>query len=62
MGERDVLFKMKEMWFYMAYMFEDVEKQAKKIKKSQRLTDYEAAVEELFATKSLIKGAGLFHK
>lgn len=61
-GERDVLFKMKEMWFYMAYMFEDVEKQAKKIKKSQRLTDYEAAVEELFATKSLIKGAGLFHK
>ncbi len=61
-GERDVLFKMKEMWFYMSYMFEDVEKQAKKIKKSQRLTDYEAAVEELFATKSLIKGAGLFHK
>ena len=61
-GERDILFKMKEMWFYMSYMFEDVEKQAKKIKKSQRLTDYEAAVEELFATKSLIKGAGLFHK
>ena len=59
-GERNVLFKMKEMWFYMSYMFEDIEKCAKKIKKSQRLTDYEAAVEELFATKSLIKGAGLF--
>lgn len=59
-GERNVLFKMKEMWFYMSYMFEDVEKSAKKIKKSQRLMDYEAAVEELFATKSLIKGAGLF--
>ena len=42
------------------YMFEDIEKCAKKIKKSQRLTDYEAAIEELFATKSLIKGAGLF--
>ena len=53
---------MKEMWFYMSYMFEDVDKCAKKIKKSQRLGEYEAAVCELFETKSLIKGAGLFSK
>lgn len=61
-GDRNVLFKMKEMWFYMSYMFEDMDKCAKKIKKSQRLGEYEAAVCELFETKSLIKGAGLFSK
>lgn len=47
-GERNVLFKMKELWFYMSPMFSEPEKYAKKIKKSERLSDYEEAVNRLF--------------
>lgn len=47
-GERNVLFKMKELWFYMINVFTDNEKHAKKIKKSQRLSDYDEAVSRLF--------------
>lgn len=47
-GERNVLFKMKELWFYMISLFEHAEKYAKKIKKSERLKDYEKAVDLLF--------------
>ena len=43
-GQRVVLFKMKEIWCYMASMFADCKKQEKKIKKAQSLADYEAAV------------------
>lgn len=59
-GERNVLFKMKEAWFYMSYMFEDHEKHLKKIRKSQRLADYEKAVASLFEERHLLEGAGLF--
>ncbi|MBE6024375.1 MAG: tRNA-dihydrouridine synthase family protein [Cellulosilyticum sp.] len=59
-GDKNVLFKMKEMWFYMSYMFEDVEKHAKRIRKSQRLQDYEEAVNLLFEEREIIPGAGLF--
>lgn len=48
-GDRNVLFKMKELWFYMGNLFEDNKKQMKKIKKAQRLSDYRDAVDELFA-------------
>ena len=60
-GERNVLFKMKEAWFYMIYMFEDHEKYAKKIRKSQRLCDYEVAVSSLFDEREILEGAGLFY-
>lgn len=59
-GDKNVLFKLKEMWFYMSHMFEDVDKYAKKIRKSQKLHDYEAAVNQLFAERELLVGAGLF--
>ena len=48
-GDRNVLFKMKEIWFYLAPMFADSKKYAKKIKKSERCVAYESAVNELFA-------------
>ena len=48
------------MWFYMSYMFEDVDKYAKKIRKAQKLHDYQAAVNQLFEEKELLVGAGLF--
>ena len=34
-GEKTVLFKMKELWFYMAPLFTQYEKYAKKLKKQK---------------------------
>lgn len=59
-GERNVLFKMKETWFYMIYMFSNANQYAKKIKKVQRLSDYEEVVSSLFKEQEIVKGAGLF--
>ena len=47
-GDRAVLFKMKELWFYMGNLFADNQKYLKKIKKSQHLKEYQAIVEEMF--------------
>lgn len=47
-GERNVLFKMKELWFYMLPNFADAEKAAKRIRKAERISEYEAAVRMLF--------------
>lgn len=49
-GERNTLFKMKELWFYMIQLFENAEKCAKKIKKSEHFKDYEKAVNTLLET------------
>ena len=54
-GERNVLFKMKELWFYMLTLFEDAEKIGKKIKKTERLKEYESIINTLFATYDLRK-------
>lgn len=54
-GEKNVLFKMKELWFYMAEMFVDCEKQIKKIRKAQHLAEYRAAVEQLFTQREFVE-------
>ena len=54
-GERNVLFKMKELWFYMIPIFSDNAKYAKKIKKSERLCDYDEAVSSLFREQDLLE-------
>lgn len=61
-GERNVLFKMKESWFYMMHIFSDSEKYTKKIRKAQKLRDYEIAVNSLFEEQEIVKGAGLFSR
>ena len=48
-GQKPVLFKMKELWFYMGQLFEQGEKYCKKIRKAEKLSSYEKAVEELFS-------------
>lgn len=53
-GDKPVLFKCKELWTYMIHSFEDSPKILKKIKKAQRLTEYESIIEELFSQKRLI--------
>ncbi len=47
-GDRNVLFKMKELWFYMINLFEDAEKVGKQIKKTERLSNYENVIDSLF--------------
>lgn len=59
--ERNALFRMKELWGYMIYIFSDSKKYAKKIKKTQKLNEYKAAVLSLFADQDIIEGAGLFY-
>ena len=47
MGDKNVLFKMKELWCYLGHHFPGCEKQLKKIRKAERLDRYEAAVAEI---------------
>lgn len=47
-GDRNVLFKMKEFWFYMINMFAESDKYAKKIKKAKSAREYEAAITMIF--------------
>lgn len=53
-GDRNVLFKMKELWFYMIQMFSDHTKYAKKIRKAERLSDYDAVVSSLFRDQEIL--------
>ena len=48
-GDKNVLFKMKELWFYMGSLFEENKKAMKKIKKAQHMPEYQEAVRELSA-------------
>ena len=54
-GERNVLFRMKELWSYMAPGFTNYARYLKKIKKSQHFGDYEAAVMSLFGEQEILK-------
>lgn len=57
-GDINTLFKMKELWTYMQYLFDNREKYIKKIRKAQRATEYESAVRELFAECQIREDAG----
>lgn len=57
-GDTNTLFKMKELWNYMQFLFEDKEKYIKKIRKAQKAAEYESAVNLLFANCPLKEGAG----
>lgn len=52
-GEIPVLFKMKELWFYMIHIFSGYEKYHKRIKKAARLCDYEEAIRRLFDEQAI---------
>lgn len=47
-GDKNVLFKMKEFWFYMIHMFAESDKYAKKIRKANKANEYEAVVAMMF--------------
>jgi tRNA-dihydrouridine synthase len=54
--DKNALFRMKELWGYMICIFSNNKKYAKKIKKAQRLSDYNETVLSLFAQQEIIEG------
>lgn len=52
-GDRNLLFRMKEIMVYLVCLFTNHEKYAKKIRKATTLPKYLAAVEELFTEQEL---------
>lgn len=46
-GDRNVLFRMKEIWAHLAGLFPDNEKEIKKIQKATRVVEYKAAAREI---------------
>ncbi len=52
-GDKVVLYKMKELWYYMHHSFEGGEKYLKKIRKAQRLAEYKMIVRGLFSEANL---------
>lgn len=57
-GEKNILFRMKELWCYMVFAFQDNEKSRKKLMKSRNLLEYEAAVNEIFRTCDIDSSRG----
>ncbi len=52
-GDRAILYKMKELWFYLGNSFENYEKYSKKIRKTNKLSDYLSTVDAIFANEKL---------
>lgn len=52
-GDKNTLFKMKELWVYFAERFTNPGKYMKKIRKSERIAEYEAHVAALFREQEL---------
>lgn len=52
-GDKTILFKMKELWSFLAPIFTNYEKYAKKIKKCEKLYKYDEVIEALFEEQSL---------
>lgn len=55
-GDKNALYRMKELWFYMIHMFAESDKYAKKIRKSDRSRDYEAIISMLFQELDIEEG------
>ncbi|SET50379.1 tRNA dihydrouridine synthase [[Clostridium] polysaccharolyticum] len=47
-GDRNVLFKMKEVWFYMGQSFTGADKYLKEIRKMNHLSEYHSVTKQLF--------------
>lgn len=47
-SEKDALFKMKEVWSYLGKMFQESERELKKVRKANRPEEYQEAVRRVF--------------
>lgn len=59
-GDTHAIHRMKEMWCYMAYVFDDCKKEIKAIKKSQKVADYKSAVDIFFNVAKLTEKDYIF--
>lgn len=50
-GERNTLFRMKELWSYLGERFPDGEKALKRLRKATRIPEYQAAVSEVLQSR-----------
>jgi len=57
-GDRNVLFKMKELWSYLRCSFADSDKHLKKIRKAANVEDYRLAVQRILDELTLKEIAG----
>lgn len=57
-GDRNVLHRMKELWYYWGCLFPDSARQRKRILKAQTCADYRAAVDALFRERPMDPSAG----
>jgi tRNA-dihydrouridine synthase len=48
-GERDVVFHMKEIWFYLTTRFPERDKRLKQIQKCQSMAEYRLIVQQIFS-------------
>ncbi len=53
-GDRNTLFRMKELWFYLGTSFSKPDKYLKKIKKAERIAVYQSVVDALFREQELL--------
>lgn len=58
--DRALLFRMKEAWRYLGCSFQNAERRLKKIRKAQRLLEYESEVHDLFAACAVRPDAGYY--
>lgn len=52
-GDRDLIYKMKELWFYLLDSFADSDKARKQIRKCEKLSEYRSIVNGLFCNNEL---------
>ena len=57
-GERNTLFKLKELWNYWGTVFEEPDRYLKKIRKANTYTEYLPAVNRLFEETELTEHHG----
>lgn len=57
-GDKNVLFKMKELWAFLSHIFPDSKKHVKAILKAQTMSDYVGAVNMLFVNCPINPEAG----
>jgi len=53
-GGKNVLFKMKELWFYMIHTFAESEKYGKQIRKCTDVNQYQRIVDDIFSNCELL--------
>lgn len=58
-GDTPLLFKMKELWYYLGCHFPDCGKELKRIRKAQHLSEYQAAVDSLLTLEHFQRQAQL---